>query len=120
MEAKQFWQTREGLDAWNKTALAGEYNLEITIPMRIGLRPIIWYTKIEGQTTSCSLVSDAQINEGESKEVELFILNELQLQHPIIKGMVLNIGSIDHSSVNKFGEFEVLEHLGEWEKGKLP
>ncbi|MGN6492810.1 MAG: RHS repeat-associated core domain-containing protein, partial [Agriterribacter sp.] len=32
MEAKQFWQTKEGLDAWNKTALAGEYNLEITVP----------------------------------------------------------------------------------------
>jgi RHS repeat-associated protein len=32
MEAKQFWQTKEGLEAWNKTALAGEYNLEITVP----------------------------------------------------------------------------------------
>jgi RHS repeat-associated protein len=32
MEAKQFWQTKEGLKNWNKTPLAGEYNLEITVP----------------------------------------------------------------------------------------
>ena len=32
MEVKQFWQTEEALNAWNKTKLAGEYNLEITVP----------------------------------------------------------------------------------------
>src|ERR1700744_2976427 len=32
MEVKQFWQTREGLEAFNKTSFAGEFNLEITVP----------------------------------------------------------------------------------------
>ncbi|HET9057249.1 MAG TPA: RHS repeat-associated core domain-containing protein [Chitinophagaceae bacterium] len=32
MEVKQFWQSTEGLEAWNKSRLAGEYNLEITVP----------------------------------------------------------------------------------------
>ena len=32
MEVKQFWQTKEGLDAWNNLPLAGEFNLEITVP----------------------------------------------------------------------------------------
>ena len=95
-----------------------EYNFKG--PMRKGLRPIVWYTKVEGEATSCALISDIEINEGQSKEVELFILNELQLQHLIKKRMVLNIGSIGSSKVNKFGEFEVLEHLGEWQGGKIP
>ncbi|MET0637786.1 MAG: RHS repeat-associated core domain-containing protein [Chitinophagaceae bacterium] len=32
MEAKQFWQTKEGLAGFNKTFVAGEYNLEIKVP----------------------------------------------------------------------------------------
>ncbi len=95
-----------------------EYNFKG--PMRKGLRPIVWYTKVEGEATSCALISDLEINEGESKEVQFLILNELQLRHPIKRGMVLNVGSIGRSKVNKFGELEVLEHLGEWQGGKVP
>jgi hypothetical protein len=96
---------------------SSEYNFKG--PMRKGLRPIIWYSKVEGEATSCALISELEINEGENKEVKLFILNELQLGHPIEKGMVLNVGSIGHSKVNKFGEFEVFEHCGEWQGGKI-
>lgn len=88
-------------------------------PMRKGLRPIVWYTNVDGEATSCALISDLEINEGESKEVELFILNELQLRQSIEKGMVLNVGSIGHSKVNKFGELEVLEHCGQWQGGEI-
>ncbi|WP_341836408.1 hypothetical protein WJU16_00720 [Chitinophaga pollutisoli] len=88
-------------------------------PFRKGIRPIVWYKKVEGEATSCSLVSDMQIREGDSVEVDLFILNELQLKHPIVKGMVLNVGTIEGSGVNKFADFEVVQHLGDWGKGKL-
>ncbi len=95
-----------------------EYNFKG--PMRKGLRPIAWYTQVKGEATSCALISDVVIRPGEKKEVDIFILNEFQLRHPIKKGMVLSIGSLSHSKVNKFGEFEVLEYLGEWQGGKVP
>jgi hypothetical protein len=94
-----------------------EYNFKG--PMRRGLRPIVWYSKIEGEATSCALISNTEIKEGETKKVDLFILNEMQLKTPLRKGMTLNIGSIGHSKVNKFAEFKVLEHLGEWQGGKV-
>jgi hypothetical protein len=95
-----------------------EYNFKG--PMRRGLRPIVWYTQVKGEATSCALISDIEIRPGEKKEGELFILNEFQLRHQIKHGMILSIGSLSHSRVIKFGEFEVLEHLGEWRGGKVP
>jgi hypothetical protein len=35
MEVKQFWQTKEGLEKFNKSGFGGEYNLEITVPKSI-------------------------------------------------------------------------------------
>lgn len=32
MEAKQFWQTKEGLSKFNSSGFGGEYNLEMTVP----------------------------------------------------------------------------------------
>src|SRR5689334_19789388 len=87
-------------------------------PLHKGLRPLLWLKKIEGEATSCALVSDVQISEGESKEVELFVLNEFQLKTSIMRGMTLSIGSLG-KKVQKFAEFEVLEHLGEWKGGRL-
>ncbi len=89
-------------------------------PMRRGLRPIIWNKKPEGEATSISLISNTEIYPGEKKIVEIVILNEVQLKQPIIKHMLLTIGTIGHGRFNKFGEFQVLEHLGEWHGGKVP
>lgn len=93
-----------------------EYNF--SGPFRKGLRPIAWFTQVKGEATSCALFSDIKIQEGEKKEVELFILNEFQLRIQIKEGMILSIGSLGNNKVNKFGEFEVLQHLGEWHGDK--
>jgi hypothetical protein len=34
--------------------------------------------------------------------------------------MMLNNRSLGYSKVNKFGELEILEHLREWQGGKVP
>ncbi|MET0637787.1 MAG: hypothetical protein ABWZ25_17285 [Chitinophagaceae bacterium] len=89
-------------------------------PMRKGLRPIMWQTKIEGEATSFTQLSDAEIYPGEKREIKVVILNELQFEHPIIEYTILSAGTIGHGKINKFGEFEVLEHLGEWHGGRVP
>jgi hypothetical protein len=89
-------------------------------PLRKGLRPIIWQTKPEGEATSFAQVSDVEIYPGDKKKIEIVILNELQFKHPITEHMILSVGTIGHSEFNKFGEFEVLEYLGEWRGGKVP
>lgn len=87
--------------------------------MRKGLRPIVWYAQVKGEVMSCALISDTEIYTSGRKEVKLFILNESQLRHPIKERMVLTIGTLGHSKVNKFGELEVLKHLGECKGGKV-
>lgn len=89
-------------------------------PMRRGLRPIIWNKQPEGEATSISLISNTEINPGEKKIVDIVLLNENQLRQPIAKHIVLTVGTIGQGKINKFGEFEVLEHLGEWQGGKVP
>ncbi|MFY0256531.1 hypothetical protein ACDQ55_21570 [Chitinophaga sp. 30R24] len=85
-------------------------------PIRRGLRSIVWYTQLNGKSTSSSIISDIEIVEGESVKVDMVVLNQLQLEQPLIKGMVLNVGDTLH----KFAEFIVEEHLGIWHGGKIP
>lgn len=89
-------------------------------PMRRGLRPIIWNKQPQGEATSISLISNTEINPGDKKIVDIVILNEFQLNQPIVKHMILTVGTIGHGKFNKFADFEVLEHLGEWHGGKVP
>lgn len=84
-------------------------------PIRKGFRPIIWLDSID-KATSCSFVFDGEILEGEKKEIDIVILNQLSFGQIIEKGTVLNIGSVKH----RIGEFMVKEHLGYWEGDKVP
>jgi hypothetical protein len=52
-------------------------------PMRKDLRTIIGRTHVQEEATSFALISDTESHPGERKEVELFILNELQLKHSL-------------------------------------
>jgi hypothetical protein len=81
-------------------------------PIKKGMRPIAWYEQPNGESTSCQILSDLEIQEGETKQVEIVLLNQLQLGRPILIGMVLNIGT----TVHKLAEFTVEEHLGLWKK----
>ena len=85
-------------------------------PVRRGFRPIIWLNEVTEGATSCSFISDIEVYEGEYKKADIVILNELQLNSPITKEVILNVGS----TIHKIGEFEVLENLGEWKGGKVP
>jgi hypothetical protein len=80
-------------------------------PIKKGFRPIVWCRSIN-QATSCSFVSDVEIKEGQSKVVNIVILNELVLGCEIKEGLILNIGS----TVHKIGEFIVIKDLGKWEE----
>lgn len=83
-------------------------------PIKKDMRPIAWYTQPNGEATSCHILSDVEIYEGEIKEVEMILLNQLQINHPLVQGMVLSIGNTLH----KFAEFTIVEHLGFWQMGK--
>jgi hypothetical protein len=61
------------------------------------------------------MLSDVEIHKGEIKEVKMILLNQLQLNKPIEKSAVLNIGN----TIHKFAEFIVEENLGLWEKGNF-
>ena len=84
-------------------------------PIRKGFRPIIWLDSID-KATSCSFVIDGEILEGENKEADIVILNQLAFGQKIEKGTVLNIGSARH----RIGEFIVKDNLGNWEGNKVP
>jgi hypothetical protein len=84
-------------------------------PIRKGFRPITWIDSVN-KATSCSFVSDCEILENESKEVDIVVLNQLALGRKIEEGTILNIGSTKH----KIGEFTVKKHLGLWKGGKVP
>lgn len=84
-------------------------------PIVKGFRPIVWLDSIS-KSTSCSFIFEGKIIEGEEKEVDIVILNQLQLDGKIDKGTILNIGSISH----KIGYLIVSEHLGLWKGGKVP
>jgi hypothetical protein len=84
-------------------------------PIRKGFRPITWIDSVN-KATSCSFVSDGEILEGDSKEVDVVVLNQLALGRKIEEGTILNIGSTKH----KIGEFTVKRHLGLWDGGKVP
>ena len=85
-------------------------------PIRKGFRPIVWLETVHKNATSCSFVSDVEITLGETKEVEVAVLNELQLEQKIKKGTVMHVGSTKHL----IGELTVTEHLGVWKNGKVP
>jgi len=95
---------------------AGNNKSDFRGPIRKGFRPVVWCTNIYSEATSCSFISDVEISEGENKNVDIVVLNELQLLNKIEKGMILSIGS----TIHKIGEFTVLDHLGEWHGGKVP
>lgn len=84
-------------------------------PIRKGFRPVIWLDSID-KATSCSFVLDGEILEGEKKEVDIVILNQLSFGQKIEKETVLNIGSTKY----RIGEFIVKEHLGTWKGDKVP
>lgn len=80
-----------------------------------GLRPIVWYKDINKGGTSCSILSDVNLLPGDTREVEIVLLNELQLDELIKPNMKLDLGT----SNTAFAEFIVLEHLGEF-IGRVP
>ncbi|HET9057245.1 MAG TPA: hypothetical protein VFN30_10400 [Chitinophagaceae bacterium] len=84
-------------------------------PLKKGNRPSVSIGS-DGKATSCSILSDVQIALGETKEVEIVVLNQLQLGQKIEKGTVLNV----NSPIHKIGEFLITEHLGIWQGGKVP
>jgi hypothetical protein len=84
-------------------------------PIKKGFRPIIWIDSIN-KATSCSFILDGEIHEGESKDIEIVVLNQLALEHKIDEGAILNIGSTKHT----IGTLIVRKHLGEWLGGKVP
>lgn len=84
-------------------------------PIKKGFRPIIWFDSIN-KATSCSFVFDGKILEGQNKEVDIVILNQLALGQKIEEGTVLNIGSAKH----RIGEIIVNKHLGFWQGDKIP
>lgn len=84
-------------------------------PFKKGMRPIVWYENLNREATSCHLLSDVEIYKGQTKEVKLILLNQLQLGIPITRGIVLSIGNTLH----KLAEFTVEENLGLWEKGNF-
>lgn len=84
-------------------------------PIIRGNRPSV-SIGLEGKATSCSIISDVNIEIGETKEIEIVVLNELQLGQKIEKGTILTV----KSPIHKIGEFTVTEHLGRWQGGKVP
>lgn len=84
-------------------------------PIIRGNRPSV-SIGLEGKQTSCSILSDVRILLGETKEIEIVILNQLQLGSKIEKGTVLTV----NSPIHKIGEFKVTKHLGIWNGGKVP
>ena len=84
-------------------------------PIKKGFRPIVWCSSVD-KATSCSFLSDEEITEGQTKQVDIILLNQLALGCNIEKGIVLNVGTTKH----RIGEFTVVEHLGKWQGGKVP
>ena len=84
-------------------------------PIKKGFRPIIWIDSIN-KATSCSFILEGEIYEGESKDIEIVVLNQLALEQKIDEGAILNIGSTKHT----IGTVIVRKHLGEWQGGKVP
>lgn len=94
----------------------GNPNSNFKGPIKKGFRPIVWLDNVNKGATSCSFISEVEIQLGASKEIEIAILNELQLNEKIVEGTLLNVGS----TIHKIGEFIVTEHLGVWKNGKIP
>ncbi len=93
----------------------GNHESKFRGPITKGFRPIVWIDSIN-KSTSCSFISDGEIFQGQRKEVNIVILNQLALDRMITEGAILNIGSIKH----KIGELIVNKHLGFWRGDKLP
>ena len=84
-------------------------------PIKRGNRPSISFDSFHN-ATSCVILTDVEIQASETKEVELFVLNEKQLGQKIEKRNVLDI----NSPIHRIAEFIVTEHLGAWEGHSIP
>ncbi len=84
-------------------------------PIIIGFRPIAYVSSVHA-ATSVSIVECDKIFPGETKLVELVLLDPGALEVPLVLGLEISIGS----TVKQIGTFAVGEMLGFWAGDKVP